>query len=375
MRIAVLTFCILLGGAQSATAQVRVGIEIPGATVGISLPIYPELEQIPGYPVYYAPQLGANYFFYDGLYWLYAQDAWYESVWYNGPWDMVDRDSVPYFVLRVPVRYYRLPPDYFRGWGPEAPPHWGDHWGREWQQRRSGWDRWDHSARPAPAPLPTYQRQFAGDRYPRREQQQAVRSENYHFKPSSPVARQRYAETAPRVPDSPTPIRSQAPDRTPAADQRSAPRGTNTAPPAPRDRPTPDQRNAGDRRLDRGTIPLQPPVREASRPQPAPTAAARKPAGPDQPSERRQQNTAPRQGEPQKEDRSAERKQIERPQAKPERKEIERPQAKPERSEMERPQAKPERAPARAEQPHQDRPERKSGQPNQGREPEQSRDH
>ena len=43
---------------------------------------------------------------------------------------------LPLYVLRVPVRYYRSPPAYFRGWRAEAPPRWGDHWGNDWQQRR-----------------------------------------------------------------------------------------------------------------------------------------------------------------------------------------------------------------------------------------------
>ena len=31
----------------------------------------PELVVMPGYPVYYAPNVAANYFFYDGLYWVF----------------------------------------------------------------------------------------------------------------------------------------------------------------------------------------------------------------------------------------------------------------------------------------------------------------
>ncbi|MGA7180705.1 MAG: recombinase family protein [Thiobacillaceae bacterium] len=38
------------------------------------------------------------------------------------------------------MRYYHRPPAYFRGWGYDAPPRWGEHWGRNWDQRRSGWD-------------------------------------------------------------------------------------------------------------------------------------------------------------------------------------------------------------------------------------------
>ena len=49
-------------------------------SIGINVPTYPSLVRVPNYPVYYAPSLQANYFFYDGLYWVYGQDGiWYES--------------------------------------------------------------------------------------------------------------------------------------------------------------------------------------------------------------------------------------------------------------------------------------------------------
>src|SRR5690348_5230862 len=55
-------------------------------SIGINVPAYPSLVRVPNYPVYYAPSLQANYFFYDGLYWVYGADGiWYESPWYNGP--------------------------------------------------------------------------------------------------------------------------------------------------------------------------------------------------------------------------------------------------------------------------------------------------
>ena len=68
--------------------------------------MYPQLVPVRGYPVYYAPQLNSNYFFYDGMYWVYQRDNWYASSWYNGPWGLVAREAVPLYVLRIPVRYY-----------------------------------------------------------------------------------------------------------------------------------------------------------------------------------------------------------------------------------------------------------------------------
>lgn len=181
MRSAVVVACMLLGTCAPAGAQV---------SIGISLGAYPDLVAVPGYPVYYAPRLDSNLFFYDGLYWVYAQDSWYASSWYDGPWDAVAPEWVPFFVLRVPVRYYRRPPPYFGGWASEAPPHWGEHWGRSWEERRSGWDRWDRASAPAPAPLPTYQRAYSGERYPRVDQQLALQNQNYHYQPREAPVRQ-----------------------------------------------------------------------------------------------------------------------------------------------------------------------------------------
>ena len=60
MRLRILVMVFLLGVATAAPAQVNIGINIS---------LFPELVQVPGYPVYYAPRHDANYFFYDGLYW------------------------------------------------------------------------------------------------------------------------------------------------------------------------------------------------------------------------------------------------------------------------------------------------------------------
>jgi len=196
MRYVIILLCTLFWSVSSAIAQVSIAIGLPNVSIGINLPVYPELEPVPGYPVYYAPRLSANFFFYDGLYWVYQGDSWYASSWYNGPWGVVGPHYVPYYVLRVPVSYYRQPPAYFRGWRRDAPPRWGQHWGHDWEQRRAGWDRWDRKSAPAPAPLPDYQRKYSGDRYPRGEQQHALHSQNYRHQPRDTVVRQHYQERA-----------------------------------------------------------------------------------------------------------------------------------------------------------------------------------
>jgi len=211
MRHLLVALSLLLGSVTSAGAQVSVGV---GVDIGIRVPVYPELVLVPGYPVYYDPRADSNYFFYDGVYWVYVGDNWYASSWYNGPWQLVRPEHVPLYVLRVPVRYYRYPPPYFRGWHPDAPPRWGDHWGHGWERRRAGWDRWDHRAAPRPAPLPVYQRQYVGDRYPRAvEQQHSIRSEQYRYRPRESEAREHYRRGPPAGP------RAQPPQQVPGPRQ------------------------------------------------------------------------------------------------------------------------------------------------------------
>ncbi len=200
IRYGFIVLMMLLCSVTSAEAEVSVFIGAPHVSIGINLPMYPELVAVPGYPVYYAPRLNANYFFYDGMYWVYQDDNWYASSWYNGPWGFVEPYYVPLFVLRVPVRYYRQPPVYFRGWPQHAPPRWGHHWGPEWEQQRRGWDQWQRSSAPKRAPLPTYQRQYSGERYPRVEEQHEIRSKQYRYQPREKAVREHFQQLEQRAP-------------------------------------------------------------------------------------------------------------------------------------------------------------------------------
>lgn len=248
LRYPLIALSMLLGSVTSVQAQISVGIGLPGISIGINMPVYPNLVLIPGYPVYYDPRAEANYFFYDGLYWVYQGDDWYASSWYNGPWQLTPPEYVPLFVLRVPVRYYRRPPVYFRAWRADAPPRWGDHWGRDWEQRRSGWDRWDRRAAPKAAPLPVYQRQYSGNRYPRAiEQQHAIQVQKYRYQPHDPVARQHLQQRSDQ-------------DNERARPQQQAPVSQQRPP-----------RQQQDSQLDQQRQPMPvPPPRMQQRPQPEP---------------------------------------------------------------------------------------------------------
>lgn len=232
LRYVFIALGMLLSPVPPSAAQLSVGIGLPNVSIGFTLREYPDFAVVPGYPVYYAPQLDANLFFYDGMYWLYLDDGWYESTWYNGPWYLVDPFFVPEFVLRIPVRYYRRPPAFFVGWRFDAPPRWGDHWGHDWERRRGGWDRWNRRTAPAPAPLPIYQRQYSGDRYPRQvEQQLQLQERNYRYQPRDPVVRQHYQE-------------QRAVQRAPGEErtrERNIERPTQDVKPAPRSEPNQTQ--------------------------------------------------------------------------------------------------------------------------------------
>lgn len=188
-----LVLATLLPSPASADVQVGVGISVPGVSIGINVPAYPRLARVPGYPVYYAPGLSFNFFFYDGLYWVFQDDYWYSSGWYNGPWQRVDPIYVPVYVLRVPVRYYRAPPPYFHDWHRDAPPRWNEHWGHDWEAQRRDWGTHDRHRAPPPAPLPRYQRPYTGERYPQAEDEQhTIRSGRYRYEPRDEMTRRQY---------------------------------------------------------------------------------------------------------------------------------------------------------------------------------------
>lgn len=193
MRYLLIMLPLLLCIAAAARAEVSIQVRLHGVDIGINMPTYPRLVLVPGTPVYYDEQANSNYFFYDGVYWVYAGDNWYASTWYNGPWDLVNPDDMPLFVLRVPVRYYYRPPTYFRDWHADAAPRWDEHWGHNWHSRQDGWDQWDRKSAPKPAPLPTYQREYSGKTYPgEMNRQGSIRSEHYRYQPRENVTRRHY---------------------------------------------------------------------------------------------------------------------------------------------------------------------------------------
>jgi hypothetical protein len=185
MKSLVLAILLFAASILPAAAQTYYDIDV-------DLPQYPEMQPVPESPVYYAPGVDSNYFFYDGLYWDFNNDGWYSSPWYNGPWEFVDPVYVPTYVLWVPIRYYHRPPAYFRGWNAGRPPRWSEHWGHDWQNRHNAVFGARNGPAPARAPLPHYQRQYPRANYPRGPQQYAIHGQNYLYQPRENVVRQQY---------------------------------------------------------------------------------------------------------------------------------------------------------------------------------------
>jgi len=118
MRAASIAAIILAGsfalaGTFAATpvhaADVHVDVNIGPPVWAYDVP--PQVVVVPGVPhVYYAPELGVNFFTYSGRYYTYEHDRWYVAYGGHGPWTYVERRYVPAPVLHVPTRYYRVPP-------------------------------------------------------------------------------------------------------------------------------------------------------------------------------------------------------------------------------------------------------------------------
>jgi len=273
-----LKLLIMLAIAVLTSLPARAAVSVD---IGINVPAYPTLRRIPGYPVYYVPRMRANYFFYDGLYWVYAPDGWYASPWYDGPWDFVPIDSVPLFILRIPVRYYGYPPVIFRQWVMDAPPRWDRVWGPDWAHRHPQWQHWNRAATPAPAPLPRYQQRFTRANYPNDDQRRELAQQHYRYTPHDKQARQHWqshvgevpiqprARPAPHRESRPQPLRTQeyetrAHDRHtvehndfPAA-RHAPPRGAALAPPEPQHRRAEEREFARSARPEHGEHPGKP---------------------------------------------------------------------------------------------------------------------
>ena len=114
---------LLAGPVGAADVHVGINIGVPPPPPPVVMAAPPPLVVVPQSPVYYAPEVPYNYFYYGGLYYTFSDGNWFTATSYNGPWGYVTMTRVPRPILAVPVRYYKVPPGH---WKKHGRPHWDD---------------------------------------------------------------------------------------------------------------------------------------------------------------------------------------------------------------------------------------------------------
>ena len=122
---------VVVGGAmqeqeRKAEAQPRYASAPQGAP--------PEFMAVQGSPVYYAPNLPDDYFYYGGQFYLFQGGTWYYAPSRRSSWVVVAVRDMPEPILLVPVEYYKKPPGH---WKKKGPPPWAPAWG---YRRKAGED-------------------------------------------------------------------------------------------------------------------------------------------------------------------------------------------------------------------------------------------
>jgi hypothetical protein len=107
---------MLFSGASARASDVKINIGLGVPPMVLTAP--PQLVVVPGTPVYYAPDVSANLFFYKGRYYTVANGVWSRAPAYNGPWAVIQIGQVPAPVVAVPVEYYKIPPGQLKKHGP-----------------------------------------------------------------------------------------------------------------------------------------------------------------------------------------------------------------------------------------------------------------
>ena len=103
---------IFMGNFYRANAGVDVSIGINIPLPGLVITGQPALVVIPGTYVYYAPDIGAELFFYHSHWYRLHNSGWYVSINFGGPW-IVARE-VPHAIRNLPPGYRNIPPGYPR---------------------------------------------------------------------------------------------------------------------------------------------------------------------------------------------------------------------------------------------------------------------
>ena len=135
--MAVTGACVFLSAPAQATS-LSIGMRTDNVSLGIRIGEEPRLVVVPGTPVYEAPTLPYNYFYYGGRFYLYHEGPWLRVASYNGPWTVIAIEQVPRPILRVPAEHYRARPEH---WKRSGPPPWAEAQKDEKRRERGRGDR------------------------------------------------------------------------------------------------------------------------------------------------------------------------------------------------------------------------------------------
>ena len=115
---------VLAAPARGADVHIGINIGVPPPPPPVAVEAPPPLVVVPRTPVYYAPELPYNYFYYGGLYYTFHDGNWFHAASYAGPWTFVAIERLPRPILAVPVTYYKVKPGH---WKEHGPPPWAGH--------------------------------------------------------------------------------------------------------------------------------------------------------------------------------------------------------------------------------------------------------
>jgi hypothetical protein len=109
-----LGFAAAPGPVHANGVNIGINIGVPVPPPAIVVPAPPHFVVVPSTPVYYAPALGVDLFYYGGRYYRHHDGAWFMAPGYRGPWRYLAFEHVPRPVLGVPAPYYHVPPGHLR---------------------------------------------------------------------------------------------------------------------------------------------------------------------------------------------------------------------------------------------------------------------
>ncbi|WAC07473.1 MAG: hypothetical protein OS130_14830 [Thermodesulfobacteriota bacterium] len=97
--------------AFSGDVDVHIGIGVSVLPM-VMMPAPPAVVLIPNTPVYYAPDMGMDMFFYSGYWYRRHHNYWFRAAYYNGPWMYMSPRRVPAVVMNAP--YHKIPPGHMK---------------------------------------------------------------------------------------------------------------------------------------------------------------------------------------------------------------------------------------------------------------------